>query len=641
MRFSTLVALCVATATASAQQNGVILQVGNDARVSRLVACYVPEGSVPSTFASTRQPITFRGKIDIALRDRFTFTVEGNGTFDLRIDGQAIELGKPTRLTKGKLDLVATWTPQAKGDTWTRLSWECGEWGCEPVPPKFLSYASDDAVLAKAAELRRGRELFAMLKCAKCHAPATPFDPATSMPELGYEAPSLLDVATRLEPAWIARWLEDPKAVRPSARMPKLLKGESAAQDARDIAAFLVAFGKKPEPTQTPAATPDQVSGGAKLFAGLGCIGCHTKPEDKSSPQDGRIPLRQIAAKFRGDHLAGFLRTPTSHHAGTRMPTFGLTETEARDLAAWLRTGADAPLAELARPTDAQHGRELVQSLGCAHCHAETAHALKPVADLAKITPKAAGGAACSGTDFGLAPADQKAISAFMASDLGTLRKDSRAEHFERQFQELRCAACHTRDRQQDLWSQLAGEVATLAPQGTETSVGAQRPHLTWAGEKLQTAYVEKLLAGRVTEPARPWLFARMPAWPGRAQSVAEGLALTHGCSPSWVPAKNDDPALAEQGKKLVGADGGFTCIQCHAIGAQKATQVFEAEGVNFNLAKQRLRIGYVERWIWNPLRIDVSTKMPRYVDKQGKTQIGDGDAKKQIAAIWHFLLGL
>jgi hypothetical protein len=68
---------------------------------------------------------------------------------------------------------------------------------------------------------------------------------------------------------------------------------------------------------------------------------------------------------------------------------------------------------------------------------------------------------------------------------------------------------------------------------------------------------------------------------------------------------------------------------------------VFEAEGVDFALAKERLRQEYFTRWIVNPLRIDFATKMPRYVDKQGKTQLFDGDAKKQIDAIWQFLLGL
>lgn len=641
MRLSALSGLFCVLGALSAQQPGVILQVGDDARVARLVACYLPEGTVVTPFVTARQKLTFRGKIDIALRDRFTFSVEGNGSFALKIDGQDVELGKATRLNKGKLDLVATWTPEAKGDTWTRLSWECGEWAREPVPPKFLSHADDDPALVKGTELRRGRELFAALKCAKCHAPSQEFDPNSAMPELGFEAPTLLDIATRVEPAWIARWLVDPKALRPTARMPKLLRGERAAQDARDIAAFLVAFGKKPEAVQAPATPPEQVAAGGKLFAGLGCIGCHTRPDDKTVPTDGRIPLRLVGAKYRGDALAAFLRTPMSTHTWSRMPTFGFTEAEARDLSAWLRSTGEPAFAAEEGKADAQHGRELVQTLGCARCHADAAHTQKPMPDLAKAATKAASGASCAATDYALDAGDTKALAAFLGTDLGALSRDSLAEHFERQFQELRCFACHTRDRQQDLWSQLAGEVTSLAPQGTETSVGAQRPHLTWAGEKLRTDHVAKLLQGEVEQRARPWLFARMPAWPLRGPRIAEGLALTHGCTPASTAPTQSDAAKGELGKKLVGADGGFTCIQCHAIGAQKATQVFESEGINFALSKHRLRREYFERWLWNPLRIDVSTKMPRYVDKTGKTQIGDGDAKAQIAAIWEFLLGL
>lgn len=641
MRLSALLVVPCLTATLLGQAPGAILQIGDDARVTRLVACWLAEKAPVTPFVAARAPITFRGKIDIALRDRFVFSVEGNGTFQLTIGGEAVELGKPARLAKGKLDFVAVWTPPAQGDASTRLFWECGEWAREPVPPKFLSHAPEDPVLAKATELRRGRELVAALKCTKCHAPSTPLDATTAMPELSYEAPSLLDIGTRLEPGWIARWLEDPKALRPSARMPKLLGAANPAGDARDIAAFLVAFGKKPENVAPPAATPEQVAAGGKHFAALGCIGCHTKPDDRSVPQDGRIPLRHSGNKFRGDALAAFLRAPTSAHAYSRMPTFALSESEARELSAYLRTQGEPALPLGDAATDAQHGRELVQSLGCARCHADTAHAQKPVADLEKTAALAAAGKSCSVADYGLDAADRKAIAAILATDRSSFARDSLAEHAERQFQELRCTACHTRDRAQDLWSQLGGEIAALAPQGTETSVSAARPHLTWAGEKLRPEHVTKLLDGSVTTRARPWLNARMPSWPMRASTIAEGLAMSHGCSPATGAASTGDPAKAELGKKLVGADGGFTCIQCHAIGAQKATQVFESEGVNFSLAKERLRPEYFERWLWNPLRIDPATKMPRYVDKTGKTQIGDGDAKGQIQAMWHFLLGL
>lgn len=117
---------------------------------------------------------------------------------------------------------------------------------------------------------------------------------------------------------------------------------------------------------------------------------------------------------------------------------------------------------------------------------------------------------------------------------------------------------------------------------------------------------------------------------------------MAHGFPPTDEPLEKPDAKLAEVGAKLVTKQYGFGCVDCHAVGPQKAQAVFEAEGINFARAAERLRPGYYQRWMLNPPRVEPGTKMPRYADGQGNTPLADvlgGDAKQQFEAIRHYLL--
>ncbi len=150
-----------------------------------------------------------------------------------------------------------------------------------------------------------------------------------------------------------------------------------------------------------------------------------------------------------------------------------------------------------------------------------------------------------------------------------------------------------------------------------------------------------KLLAGNLTYKPRHWLEHRMPSFASRAGPLAEGLAMSHGYSPRTPPEPPVDMSLAPVGQKLIAVDGGFSCVSCHSVGPQKATQVFEAEGLNLAYPAERLQRAYFDRWILNPLRIVPSTKMPVYFDEEGRSPLADvlgGDGQKQLDALWHFM---
>ena len=93
--------------------------------------------------------------------------------------------------------------------------------------------------------------------------------------------------------------------------------------------------------------------------------------------------------------------------------------------------------------------------------------------------------------------------------------------------------------------------------------------------------------------------------------------------------------------EKLLGENGGFNCTTYHRVADRPATAPFEAPGPDLALTPARLRKHYYHRWVYNPLRIDPESKMPKFADDDGKTPLTDlleGDAHAQYDAVWQYL---
>jgi len=228
------------------------------------------------------------------------------------------------------------------------------------------------------------------------------------------------------------------------------------------------------------------------------------------------------------------------------------------------------------------------------------------------------------------------------------------AEASRRVIAALNCAACHDHDGRQDQWSLVAKEGADLDPaahakpaaegaaEGQPHMLAQDRPDLTWLGEKLNTDWTRRFIAGETGYRVRPWLKSRMPAFPAYADVLAEGLALQHALPTTAPQPMKRDPELAKIGQTLTGAIGGFACITCHSVNQMPAIARFEVGGPNLMYTTDRLRHEFYLRWMLNPPRIDPGTKMPKYADDTGRTALSDvldGEAKKQFNAIWHYLL--
>jgi hypothetical protein len=381
----------------------------------------------------------------------------------------------------------------------------------------------------------------------------------------------------------------------------------------------------------------------------LGCVACHPRPgHPKDDDARGSLSLDLVPTRFDHESLAAYLEKPDASYAWARMPDFNLEPEEAKNLAAFLLSEA--------RPGDedaaTQRNCPLVRGeQGCAACHDGAPYdrlAAPSFESLAKTDWTKAGCVASDrgdAPDLGLAAEERAALLALGPLGMASLERRSLAEFADRQIDSLQCGACHVVDGRQDRWSSVVTETSDLEPplalEPGKQRISQERPELTWLGEKLHVDWTTAYLAGDLPR-MRPWLDGRMPAFPSRAALLARGLSERHGFGPDTRSPPEPNGDLVEPGELLVGKDG-FGCTACHDLMGTPAYARFEVGAIDFRYTSSRLREPYFHRWMWNPLRVHASSRMPIYAAsvEDGITlqdEILEGDAHRQFAAIWAYL---
>jgi len=620
-----------------------------DTSIAPNVWLFVQEGQPPGPFVpSGKFTATWEGNVNAELRSEFVFQAELNGELKLEINGKPVyqasgsgagsaALSKPVQLNKGANALRAVFTSPEKGDAFVRLSWTEKPPYTTPIPLAALTHSAIPE-LNDGLRRRFGRESFLEYRCFNCHHER--FE--QSVPELSMDAPSFEGIGARRNYEWMARWILDPRAARASVHMPRMFNSSTAKDDAEAVAAYLSSLktggevsiaepkirSKSSNLTETD--TP-QTEERKPLFETLHCGACHNAP-DEAQPDAKKIDLKHVAQKFAPGKLAEFLRAPEAHFAWIRMPNFHLTSKEAAELSESLMSKAAPPEKKEASTEKAilEHGKKLVQENGCLNCHKANLANKFAAPSLAALSADkwsrgcltAKPSSASRAPEFGFSAEQRDALKAFGQTDRQSLRRHAPAEFAERQTRLLNCLGCHGQ------------------PEGF--------PPLDILGGKLKPEWSAKFIAGEILYKPRaerhpkgePWLEMRMPAFKSRATLLATGLAAEHGYPPR-TPAEGPlNMEFAKLGQKLVGKDGGFSCVSCHGVGNMEAMEVFESEGINLAYSGERLLLPYYRRWLRNPLAIDPQSKMPVYFedDKSPLTEVLDGDADKQIDAIWQYI---
>ncbi len=201
-------------------------------------------------------------------------------------------------------------------------------------------------------------------------------------------APDLAFARARLKPDWILRWLQNPQRVQAGTKMPSFFPGGPpdvlGGDEPKQMAAlrdYLLSLGK-----EAPAAYKDArekhphvtASLGQRLVVASNCAGCHKIGSLARNVRPGP-PLSWEGSKVREPWLLSFLERPhlIRPQAEARMPSFRLTDAEARALTGYIRQGLNAPgiSRQLFGPGEVTpaliaEGKRLFEAeVGCRTCH--------------------------------------------------------------------------------------------------------------------------------------------------------------------------------------------------------------------------------------------------------------------------------
>lgn len=212
-------------------------------------------------------------------------------------------------------------------------------------------------------------------------------------------APSLEALGKRTTRAFVASYLRKPTDQRPhlAQSMPRLALSDA---DIRDVAAYLVPDDDGPaDLAHAPELAGADLGRGRALLEGKGCATCHAftgvaelavtpLPALASSFVRGHAlapDLRLVRERTTPAKLVAWLRDPQTVKPDTAMPKIDLTETELRDVAAYLLLAEVAPrpspqpvtrLPVLTRKVTFKEVDEKVFHRTCWHCHSEPDYAI-------------------------------------------------------------------------------------------------------------------------------------------------------------------------------------------------------------------------------------------------------------------------
>ncbi|MBX3443614.1 MAG: ThuA domain-containing protein [Planctomyces sp.] len=586
------------------------------------------------------------GFLHVPLKGEHRLRLEGSPSGHLRIQGVTINAGQTAVVplhagyNRYELTLGTSGAPVS-----ARVLWSSDAFPEEPIPPESLWTTILPGPEADSVQAAAGRRLLAGHNCARCHPGLTP---SSAAPERG--APSLVGAGHRLNPDWVRAWVLDPPSHRPDATMPALLQTlpeEQRATAAADLAAWLETLAdESTRPGVSSDRAPGDADRGSQLYEDLGCIACH-RLNGAADDEWDRIPLGLVAEKFLPGALHDYLRAPLDHFPNSYMPDFRLTDQEAAALTAFLVDRA-SPSGDSATsvPGDAARGRTLFETLQCRQCHATAPDGELPAPNAPKLHADdwelAARGCLANPDDADPKsprhPLTHEQRSALREAVLRAGGPPSLADESLALMTSLRCSACHDRD------GRRSPRMEIIAEEGDGGLSPEQLPALTWTGDRLKPEWTEAFLAGRVDEKPRAWLKARMPAFPAYARTLALGMAAQHGHDGhEAVEELAADASRLDAGRELLNSTG-LDCRQCHGVGRLPPTgdrQTLLAPGINFASVRERMRPEFYHRWMLDPPRYDLNTRMPKLaIDGRTTkvTRIYEGDARRQFDAIWEFL---
>ena len=244
------------------------------------------------------------------------------------------------------------------------LSSEHIEASCIQCHKDSMELIADDA-----PQVTEGYRLFERYGCYACH--KVEWYPTKRKP-----GPSLKGIAQKTDKEFVAQWIKDPKAFRPSTWMPQIFHLENYAPDqviakseygtGRDImgdewsdaalasvSAFIMSRASEEEAAPIPV--EGDAERGREVFRVAGCLACHNMaPYPGAEPENDFDPalmqrdenehgpnLRGIATKVTPEWLFAWIKDPSAYWSETRMPDLRLPDQDIADIVAYMTEDPD------------------------------------------------------------------------------------------------------------------------------------------------------------------------------------------------------------------------------------------------------------------------------------------------------------
>jgi len=527
---------------------------------------------------------------------------------------------------------------------------------------------SNEVYLKNAKPFNKSRQLLIEQGCFGCHEVKGYND----MMKIG---PELNQLSAKTTPEWLFRWVRNPKDYNPHTRMPNF---KFSADSAEAITAYLMDLSKENTfQTAKNAFVGGSAERGKQVVNEVGCKGCHVIDNDervrtmRGTSYDIAPELTRIGSKTNPDWLYDWVRNPKHFQSDTRMPNLRLTDTEAKDVVAYLMTMKDDRRFEehqldLSSAEKIKFGEKLVREYGCHGCHA-----IRGMEKEGKVSVSLSnfGRKRVDELDFGdthvhhswdewvfgkihdarqytteritskmpvFSLADSEIVS--LRTLLRGMSKDTaEAEYNERVTPQLlqiqagrkftiqyNCIGCHNLEDN-------GGYVKALFE-----DAGFAPPPITGEGAKVQELWLHSFLTSPT--PIRPWLKLRMPTFGFSDTAINTVTKYFLGVSKKEMEvhdytAVKPNPELLPTGKILFELN---QCLSCHYTGTIPAGKEPSDLAPNLSLAHNRLKPEWVIDWLSDPEKIQQGTRMPQFFpDGQAiYTEYLNGDALKQKMAI-------
>lgn len=510
-----------------------------------------------------------------------------------------------------------------------------------------------------------GKHLFVNVGCVNCHS----VEGLEWAPKIG---PDLSKIREKVYPEWMLGWVRKPTSYLPLTRMP-----QSPWKDDKEIiqAMAYILDSSVDFNWKYGKFGGGDAAQGKEFFNKVGCIACHTL-EGKGGVAGPA--LDRIAEKTSADWIYNWIREPKNWSHVAKMPSLRLTPDEASNLTAYLITHGEKPAEDqqlrtaLKDPANVKAGFGVISTYGCYACHN-----IKGFENMSKPSVEL--------TNFGrkdvheLAFGDAKIDETWEAWTNGKLKNpqaflDERSTSFmpkpnvtdderhallvflkgqrperlpekyrafdpdieggRRMVNRYNCQACHV----------IEGEGQEVAKFISDPNF--LPPNLATTGMRLQTDWMFGFLKnpgdfGKV----RTWLDIRMPTF-GFSDEEAQTLVKYFKKLDKVNDLLEKEPHIEltpeelSAAQKLTSADN-FNCYSCHLGGPQTPAGGPSVYAPAFQLAHDRLRPQWINKWVRNPSDMVPGTRMPGFYPEPGTgpKDILSGDDEKQIEALVDYVM--